>query len=370
MDEAAPGMVSSRPPWLRPIVRIRAYDTLTLIGVMLLAVIAWIGLGHGVLGLMLVCVGTCVAAGRVAAAGVRMRCWTCVLPSTRYLLLIGLVACLLLRPTDGLLRAGLTGGVAGLLALWVGRSSPVRVHPAVLAVLLSWPLAWAWPVMEPDVHDQREIVRVPAWPTAIEKGEPRLRPEHAGPLHRFVLAEFESIAAEPERLRRMAVDGTLPSLNPVLWNAMPSCLGMVSVPGVLLAGAWLLRWRVLHWRVPLYGLFAAGATVALWPDAGEAWTTLEAFAPLGMGAFLTWVSYVLLATPLPVVVTVVSGYAMPISLPGRAIFAAIIGVVGTIGMVVTQAPEGLLIGVVAAGLLSRPLDRVRSSPFVRGRLVD
>ncbi|MEQ9454804.1 MAG: RnfABCDGE type electron transport complex subunit D [Phycisphaeraceae bacterium] len=370
MDETAPGIPASQSPWLRPIVRTPAYDTLAICGVLPLTLIAWLGLGHHALLLTIVSIGSTMLAGHFSAVLLRRWRWTCVAPSPRYLLFLGIVACLLLRPTDTLLRSLVTGILTGVASLWVGRYTSIRIHPAVLAVAITWPMASAWTTPEPTTANTASVLRVPDWPDPIATGEPILEPRHSTPLVRFVLTEIEQIAAQPQRLPRMILDGTLPPLEPVLWNPQPPSLGMVSIPAILLASAWLLRWRVLHWRVPVYGLLAASAVVALSPGHGDTWTVLEAFIPLGTGALATWIAYVLLATPLPLMTAIVAGYAMPISIPGRAIYAAVIGVTGTIAMVITQQPEGLLLGVIIAGLLSRPLDHVRSSPFVPGRLVD
>ncbi|WP_428389023.1 RnfABCDGE type electron transport complex subunit D [Mucisphaera sp.] len=355
-------------PWLRPRFDTAGYDRQAMIGMGGLVLMATLAVGPWALILSLTCTAATVAAGYVAAALACNRCWLSVQPRLIYLITLGLATSLILRPEDALLRALATGLITGTVSLWLGRSSPIRIHPAILAALLTWPLLAAPDAPTSQANKQPgnwQTTSIPAWPQPLHETSSNAASPQTSRLATAVTDHWQTVTQDPKQWPQLISHQQLPPLTQVIWNHEPAWLGLVSLPCLLLCGAFLLRGRILSWRVPTYGLLAAGITAAIWPSEGEPWTVLEAFMPVGSLAFSTWISYVLLSTPLLLILLVHAEHGMPISLTGRVIAAAITGSGAIIGLTWTQSPEGALFGILIAGALSRLLDKVRTSPFVQ-----
>ncbi|WP_236254630.1 RnfABCDGE type electron transport complex subunit D [Mucisphaera calidilacus] len=350
-------------PWLRTAVTTTHCDVQMLAGLVALVVVACLALGLSALVLVVLCAVGAVAGGVLTRVVVRSWCWTAVLPKSVYLVTLGVTTALLLRPMDGPVRALVAGVLTGVVSVWVGRSSPVRVHPALLGVLLTWSLATAWVPVAPASGDAA-VVRAVTSGEAFET-QPLGMADASLPTGVWLLEAFDEVAVDPGLYVRGVLDHGTPSVFGALWDTHPSCVGQVSLPVILLVGAWLLGRRLTYWRVPAYGLVAAVLTLLLWPSPGATLMVVESLLATGLRGAAAWTIHVVLATPIVLLLVLIAGSASPISLPGRAVYASLAGLLSVSGMLFTQSVEGAMLGLAAAGLFIRPLDGMRSSPFLR-----
>lgn len=352
---------AGRAPWLRSRLTTDALDVQVVSVYVALLVAAGVVVGKEAWLLAGLCVLASLTAGLLAGSLLRGSGWVTVCPRVMYLVSIGLGASLLLRPSDGPLRAGVVGLVAGVVSLWVGRSSPVCVHPALLAVLVAWPLASSWPSLWlDDAEVGSSVVRV------VERGveEPVLRANPEAPTASLLLSCFDAVVLDPNHYQRVVLDGQIPSVYRSLWDGSPSWLGAVSVPVVLLCCGWLMWGRLIPWRVAVYGVVGGVLVLLLWPVGGSGWFAFGSLLPSGIRGALAWVIHVVLGTPMPLLLLVYAGQNGPINLGGRVLYGFAAGGLCVSGMLLTGEPEGAVAGLVAAGLGVRWLDRMRTSPFV------
>ncbi len=293
----------------------------------------------------------------------------------------------------------LAGAATGALLHVVGRSHPLRVHPLAVTMLALW------------LAPQALLPAEDAWVgrSAMEPIDAVLRPSHLGVGDVFELVGGTSYepwwrsgsAQLPAGIRRESFDdslwrhrhevltqrswlvsmlssGELPRFEEMMIGAVPGPVGATSPALLILLGIWLMYRRLSWWPLPLLALLGALVTLALMPVPGEGaqlgqspgvtagWGTVARhLGALGPAAAVTLAAYLVLASPLPLIVMIHAPLTMPLTARGRAVYALILGSLTMAAMWLLATPMAAYLGLVVAGLLSRMLDNLHAGPFAR-----
>jgi Na+-translocating ferredoxin:NAD+ oxidoreductase RnfD subunit len=284
----------------------------------------------------------------------------------------------------------LLGGIAaGALMHVMGRSHRLRVHPLAVVMVLLWllPPLMFW-------GEQAWVSR-----SALEPIDAVLRPSHVvrGDVFKLIGTEnlepwWRTSAAQlPDGMRRvsfadslwkyrhelltqrswlvsMLSSGEMPRFEEMLLGAVPGPVGATSPALLLLLGIWLMYRRLAWWPMPLWALLGALMTLAWMPVPGvEAvpGAVSRHLVALGPAAGVTLAAYLLLASPLPLIVMIHAPLTMPLTPRGRAVYALILGSLAMATQWLLAIPEATYLALIVAGLLSRLLDNLHTSPFVR-----
>ncbi|MEX0655695.1 MAG: RnfABCDGE type electron transport complex subunit D [Phycisphaeraceae bacterium] len=365
------------PPWLPPVHDRRLIDRQWLLVALLL--LAWGLLFFGYRAAVSVALTMVVTVAVHALAGWGRRSLGLGRPreARGFVVVLGLLGGLALPVTGGGVGAWgwpvVAGVVVGLSAVWVGRSHAVRLHPvAVLgAVMLLAGVVTArgatpveavlWPAhtLAGDVADVGDPVRGPhpwvRW--EADASDAAARPW----LERLVLAEQRQWLASPERMRRQSGEGVLPAMEDVLLGAVPGGVGTTGVALLVGLGLYLVYRRLSSGVMLTAALLGAVGMLLVMPVRTEAgWTVVAgALAEPGPAMGLMWVTYALLGTSLVWMVCVLAPMGMPMGWRGRAVYGAIVGAGGVAALWGIGEPWAGYAGLVAAGLVARPLDAWR-----------
>ncbi|MBI1335816.1 MAG: hypothetical protein GC164_02510 [Phycisphaera sp.] len=302
-------------------------------------------------------------------------------------LVMGMFTGLSLPMLESLTPAVLAGVFTGLLLVVGGRSHRLRVHAcaAVIAglwvlpvVLVPWDtsalhrpgFATVEAVLKPnhavigDVLDHSPRNSEKSWfNSAIGPTAAVSRPD-AGALF---LHDAQAMLLNRQLLLDRLSDGELPRLTQLLIGATPGPIGATSPLLLIFLGLCAVYRRQSWWGLTLWALVASLATLMVMPMPGySGWTVV---APklwaLGPAAAITYLAYFILTTPWLLIVMILSPMTAPMSAWGRRVYALLIGCAFTLTVWFTLSPSASMAGLVIAGVLSRPLDRLHRSPFVR-----
>lgn len=307
-------------------------------------------------------------------------------------LVMGLLLGLCLPPLAPWWFAGASGAGVGAVALVVGRAARLRMHPVALVMsvillggavvpfapinehLRAGLVADSAPILRPDrmvlgdVRDAAADVSAPSepwWRTGAEQSDADavVRPV---PAHHFA-AHQKRYLAEPGIFREAMRAEEVPSLAAIVLGAAPGPVGATSVGLLLLLGLWLMHERMTRPGTAVAALIGAVAAVCVMPvSRGEAgsWTwALGALAAMSVPMMVLFVAHALLASLLPLIVLVLAGDGQPMSRAGRLVYGLLIGAGGVAAVWWLGRPEAAYLALVAAGLLARPLDGLRTEQF-------
>ncbi|HUR01795.1 MAG TPA: RnfABCDGE type electron transport complex subunit D [Nonomuraea sp.] len=280
----------------------------------------------------------------------------------------------------------ISAAAVGLLVYAIGPAHRVRVHPVALAHLLLLLTSPTWDdhrvhavlppdrILRGDVMDEGPPAGGPTWlATHPTPPHPSIQRHDPGAVmlarQRVMLLDGSSLA---RILRPAAGEGDqlrLPRLVDVLIGGVPGPVGATSRLLLLTAGLYLMQRRLGRSQVALAALCGALAALLLVPvqDAGSREAAFLRFPDIGWRAAVTYLSFQILATPLPLIVLVLAPLTPPRSARGRMVYGAIIGAGVVLVRWYVPREEASYLPLVVAGLLNPALDRMRGSRFVRGR---
>jgi len=276
------------------------------------------------------------------------------------------------------------GGMLGIAAHMVGRSHRLRVHPVALVMTLVWLLPTLWPtamqqdhwtqldsVLRPqrlvvgNVRDTtEEVSRAPWWSPAEEPLPDALRRHDAGSL---ILDQRHELLQSRAYLVRLLSTGQLVRLEELFLGAHNDATGAGSRAVLLFMGFYLMYRRLAYWQTAAAAAAAAILALLLMPAwNGQGWTlTLIQLATFGPTAAVTWIAYMLFATPLVFIVMVLAPMSAPMNRTGRIVYGLVLGSSAIALMSLLVQPQAAYAALLLASLLSRPLDALQRSAFVR-----
>lgn len=306
--------------------------------------------------------------------------------SPLHVLNLALLLGLALPMTLGLAIPALSGLLLGILAHLVGRGRRVRLHPVAMVLVLVWamPALATWSA-EPLRRSNFDPIHAVLKPTRVVLGDladvGRERPHEPWwiaspeadrdairrlPPAELVLRERRRMLEQETMLVQMLTSAELCRLEELLLGCVPGMIGGSSRGLLLFLGLYLMHKRLAWWPMALAALAAALATLAVMPmggpDGGIVLTRLLARpAPLA----ITYLAYMILASPLVMVVLILAPITAPISAAGRLVYGAIIGATAVAATWFVPLPPAAFLSLVLASLLSRPLDLLQRSPMAR-----
>lgn len=402
VDERSIGM---GPPWLHAAMSRARYDGqwLFVAGMMLLAAttfFGWRGLAQVALT-----TGAACAASWVARSMTRR-----LIGSTRRAVpahvmclgaLVGLSLPMMLNPAVPVLLGLLTGLVAGL-----GRGPGWRLNvPALgLVVLCFVPAAMTHSslsvtrervgkptnaVLNPnrvllgnvaDAMPDPPAVSLKPWIDYDPMADATRRRDMALLLSR----EQRRMLTDRDELVNLLRNHDLARMGELFLGAVPGPIGATSPVLLIAMGMYLFYRRLASWRmavaalataVVVYGVmpiylpeaipFAADLAAGVDGVSGRWSVVLEPWLALGPAAALTFLGYLMLATPWCLVVLILAPLGAPMSRAGRVVYGVLLG----IGMALCQwwlpVPEGVYVALLMVSLFSRPLDGLQRSRFAR-----
>lgn len=301
-------------------------------------------------------------------------------------LMLGLSLPVALQPSLPVI-AGLSLAVAAHL---MGRTRSLRLSPVALVLVLMWamgvvstgvtdpesrhvPFGPLNAVLKPDrvllgnIRDApAAYVRTPWFEARVTELEPHDAQRRPEPAH-LILGEKQRILLRPAHLVNMLVSGELIPVEEILLGASPGPVGGTSRALILVIGLYLMYRRMSHWTVALAAIAAAFITLLAMPVVIDGSVRLVGMRLIQMspGVVVTFLGYVLLASPLLLTVLVLSPMTAPLSGVGRVIYGVLLGAVGVAAMWAFSVPQAVFLGLFAASLLSRALDEFHFTPFTR-----
>lgn len=386
-EPPAPG-----PPWLGPILHRTQIDLNWLIVALVMAGAGMVFFGwRGMAGVCAVALVSLITYLLVTL--VLDLLWPKhVSDSSLHALVLGLLLGVILPPSTDLTVGVLSGLLLGAVIPVVGRARRLRLHPVALALVFAWLLPAFF--ASHDLHSlegaPRGSIEAVLRPDRVFLGDLRKRTEMnmvepwwsvADPtlpdaVHRFdpgvqMLKERKRMLQVDTLMVNMLQSGELCRLEEVILGSVPGSTGGSSRALIVLLGVYLMYRRMGTWQIPLIALLAAVAALLVMPltaggPGGERLTIVaERLFSLPPRVAITYVSYFILASPLPLIMFILAPMAAPMSGTGRALYGLMIGSLTIAVLWAFASPQAAYISLVAASLLSRPLDVMKHSPFTR-----
>lgn len=298
-------------------------------------------------------------------------------------LLLGLCLPVMRQPSLVVLAGALMGFVMHL----TGRVHRLRIHPVAMTMVLVWLLpvmlvrsmrpGESFPmfdtvntVLRPD-HLVRgdlfkfsdEISRLP-WSAAMRDSEwdavRRMEPY-------ALLIDGQTRMLQPTMLVNMLASGELPRVEELLLGVTPGAVGASSRGLLILLGLYLMYRRVSWWPVGLSAFMAAFVTLLVMPVFEHSQQTIVGMrlAHLGPAVAVTYIGYMLLGSPLALIALILAPTTAPMSAWGRVIYGILIGMLLILAQWFLRTPQAAYVSLLIASAMSRPLDALQSSAFVR-----
>jgi|GEM_PF-2451044 len=373
------------PPWIGPPLSRRHIDGIWLVVVMSMSAGAAIFTGWR--GVIQIVMG---ASAALAIYYLIMMLICLISPkrqmdSFRYALtqamLVGLLQPLATKPIETLLPAV----ILGVLMHLIGRTHRIRIPPAVAAIVLAWIVPFVMArvnvgqahlfgpeyvntVLKPDrvvtgdaLDIGSEMQYDPWWRGAAGKDPDasdammRLSP------YRQMMREQVTLLQEPDMVEYMLTTGELPRLEEMLIGCVPGRLGTTSQVLIILLGLYLMIRRLSYW--PMAASVIVGAMVALlavpipWEDGST--RVLWRLGDLPPGISTTYLSYMLLSSPLLLLALVLAPMCAPTAPAGRWMSGLLVG----IGMITLQTlldtTQAALLSLCIVGLFIRMFDAMQ-----------
>lgn len=294
------------------------------------------------------------------------------------------------------------GGLLGIVAHAVGRCHRLRVHPVVVVLVVIWVFpTWlhsagvggSWGAgLEPhqgvlgpdrlvlgDVFDVDSLRTTPnlLWrtaqnvpsPDALDTQDPsdaivRYEPYAMLISQQQTILQLDERDAAEEALSRPE----LCRLSEILLGAVPGSIGASSRGLLIFLGLYLAYRRLSWWPMLLASLLAMCLSLLVMPvsyDGGWCFVSQRLIA-LGPFVAILYPAYMIFASPWALITMILAPASAPMSTPGRVIYGCVIGS----GMILAQwslaIPAAAFLALLAAGLISRPLDHLHRSPFACG----
>ncbi|MBL4701588.1 MAG: RnfABCDGE type electron transport complex subunit D, partial [Phycisphaeraceae bacterium] len=394
----ATGMtVSYAPPWLGLLHTRRQIDIQMLIVVVAMAVSSLIFFGHVALIQILLCVVSAMSAYLPAM----LLMWIfhrkphadSIMHAVTMAMLVGLI-----MPVNSLAwQQVFAGAILGICMPFVGRTHRIRMHPAVLAVLITWALPLMLSnvhqpnfstmfesekhstVLRPDcvifgnVHDgNAQALRnyQPWWLTGksslLEADHGQLMSDAiVRPIaHNVFIRDQKRLLRFPRYLANMMASGELPRIEELILGCVPGMIGATSSGLLIILGLYLMYRRQSWWSIPVNIMLAAGLTLMAMPVmlSHGATTVFWVLIDTPPAFSLTYLGYFFLTSPMLLVAFILAPATSPLASHGRLLYCIIIGVLMVVIQWFVQIPVLTLLSVLFAGIVSRMLDNLHSRP--------
>ncbi|QQE10374.1 RnfABCDGE type electron transport complex subunit D [Planctomycetota bacterium] len=286
----------------------------------------------------------------------------------------------------------IAGATLGVLLHLIGRSFRLRIHPVALTLVLIWlvpagvtrtdPLsmrnAFAQPIPAVLTPSHLFVGNVNNYDHA---GSPDLRDWLATSNREWDATHRENpqlqisvnqrqILEQPRLFVNMLASGELPQIPDVIFGVVPGAIGATSPALLIFLGLMLIYKRLASWRTALSALVAMVCVYLVLPmrlgvgDDVHISFVMTQLSQMEITAAITFIAYVVLASPWFLIVMIFGPGVDPMSRPGRITYGLLLG--GMVAMCVwfSATPEAAYLALVIAGILSRPLDNLHRSPFV------
>ena len=305
--------------------------------------------------------------------------------SNLYALTSGLMLAAVLPPICNPTVAVIIGLGMGITLHAVGRACYLRTHPVALMIAMIWlvgtslnggrPVEWSDLFSAPGsvLRPQRIIVGnvcdamgemndLPWWSisgTGMGDTIDRIEP------YKLIVNEQQRLLKNSTVLPTLLSTGRLRPMGEIIIGAVPGSYGTTSIAIVLFLGLCVIYYRLTWWPMSAWTLAVAAATLLIMPITHLDQTVLVGWRLLDLRitVAITYVGYLLLASPLAFVAMVLAPQTMPASRQGRIIYGSIIGG----GMILIQWIWALEIAaffsLLIASSFSRPMDSLHPCPF-------
>jgi len=376
------------PPWLGPVRRRTHIDTLWLLVCAVMSGAGWMFFGWRALWSLAVIVVVAVITFVMATRAIRHFWPARSSESYRHVIVLALLAGLSLQVMHELVIFITAGFVLGLLPHVVGRTHRLRIHSVSVVLVLVWIGPSLLETLSPslgvklldkpvnavlrpnrlfygDVSDYTEHISFDRWTSydgeietdAMQRFEP----------YSVLVHDQEKMLEPPSILVNMLTSGELVRIKQLLFGAVPGAIGGSSRGLLILIGFYLIYRRIAQWHTALAGLTAAFTALLLMPVRLGEHVTLVAVALMDLepAIAISYVSYMLLGSPLVLLVMILAPMSAPIGRTGQVVYGGILGG-GLIGCQwFFQTPLAAPLSLLIASALSRPLDVLHRSPFAR-----
>ena len=306
-----------------------------------------------------------------------------------------LILAMCMPPTRESSPASLAGALLGALMTVVGRSRWLRVSPVALVIVLLWLMPAArgmsvqaarqpyfrpveavlvpWRAVVGDIRDTAERSPGGAWYEWRRQPELRAAENDAASTQPFTrdaaprrspgtqfLDDRLRLLAAPSMLGNMIRSGELPRIEEIIIGCVPGSFGGTSRALLALLGGYLIFRRLASWKAMAAAFLAAVVTLLVMPLESLSLTNTVGFTLWKHGGAFAfpYLCYMLLASPLPVVVVLLSAFGMPMTRRGRLVYGAIVGATGMAAMWFLGMATAAFLGLLLGGAISRLLDRV------------
>ncbi len=278
----------------------------------------------------------------------------------------------------------MSGAILGAALHGVGRASRVRLDPIALVMVIT--------CLAPEVIGG--LSPTATMPPMFARVSAVLRPQRvvtgdafdAGPSNQAVWSWWSPVGQGYDAIRRadpyaywithqhavLALDAKdasawlgsleLCAMGELLLGPIPGSVGGTSRGMMMAVGFYLMYRRLAWWRGALVGLIAWGGTLMIMPLVYDHHWSLVALRLIDVGAVnaIVYLGYALLTSPFALMVLVLAPRTAPMGAPGKTLYYAVIGSGLVLGQWIVATPSAPYLALVAAGLLSRPMDSFRS----------
>lgn len=381
--------LESAPPWIAASRHRGHLDTMWLLVCGVLTACGWMFFGWRVIWALIVVCAMALLGFEIARRVIRQVRPKRAIESYAHVIALAMLTGLslpLLREPAVLIVAGVA---VGLLAHFVGRTHRLRAHPVAVVLVLVWILPmlieWRHPDLQAKVINQpiNAVLR----PNRLFFGDVMEHPDEVG-LGRWAAVSGDQwtdavlrhepysllvhdqvkMLEPPSILVNMLTSGELIGMKELLVGSVPGPIGGSSRALLILIGLYLIYRRLAWWPVALAAFVAALGALLIMPvrDGEQLTIVFSRLMQLDPPIATAYVGYMLLGSPLVLLVMVLAPMSAPMSDLGRVLYGALIGALMIIGQWLFQSPMAAPLGLLVASALSRPLDSLQRSPFAIG----
>lgn len=383
-----PAGVQAAPPWLAPPIRRRQVDIQWLLVTMAMTGSALVFFGWRGMYQVLVAGSAAVASHLLVALVVHLIVPRRQFDSLLHVLTLGLLTGLVMPLYSQPVHALLAGAMIGVTSHFIGRTHRLRIHPVALAIVALWLLPgltvrWNLLYVPPTGSQQISAVLVPRHIIVGDVTDASARPAYQPwwqidrhethqsiarhEPYALMLRNQRELLVSPRMLVNMMTSGELPRVEELLLGATPGQIGGTSCGLIILLGMLLMYHRMSWWLAAVVALAAALITLIVMPVAAsgqEQWTVVFwRLTDLRPAVSVTYLAYMLLASPLLLIILVLAPLTAPLSSVGRVIYAMLLGSVFVLAQWWLAVPSAALLSLLVASAVSRPLDALQPSPF-------
>lgn len=395
MDRIAQATVTYAPPWLGLLHTRRHIDLAGLMVVIAMLTSSLIFFGHMALSQILLCVVAAMSAYLPAMLLMWIFHKRPHADSVMHAITMAILLGLLMPINSFAWQHMLAGTLLGIFMPFVGRAHRIRMHPAVLVIIVTWAL----PLMISNVNEQSSMLilrndnhAAVLRPDRVVWGNVRLAREQrsyqpwwltgenpyleiqppkpisdaiARPIpHDTFIRDQKRLLRFPRNLANMMASGELPRIEELLLGCVPGMVGATSQGLIILLGLYLMYKRMSWWSIPVIILLSATLTLMAMPVmlhhgmTAVFWVLVDAHPAFS----ITYLGYFFLTSPMLLVAFILAPATCPLSNLGRLVYCILIGMLMVLIQWFVQIPVLTLLSVLIAGVVSRMLDNLYFRP--------